>query len=313
LRLKDAENAQRLEKTLIEFSDNVQFMRGIQPDENRLALVEQLIESIRRVDYVYVIREQEHNSERANPNSELFDPLKAAVIYRNSGNIDEACWLTFLSIHFGKHKNTGWRLARDIYGALEGEEIWSWDRVIDRPGGLANWLVENYETLVADGTPRHFGNHRKYETLRPSSSKNTGAVLSSYIRWIDEYGSHSRLFEHAMHEAGGNARSAFRYLYDNMNVLRFGRTAKFDYLTMLAKLGLASIEADSPYLIGSTGPLRGAKLLFGGSTSSAIHSAQALEELVVSLGDELQVGMQEMEDSLCNWQKSPGRFIRFRG
>ena len=43
---------------------------------------------------------------------------------------------------------------------------------------------------------------------------------------------------------------------------RFGRTARFDYLTMVGKLGLANIAPGSPYMVGATGPLKGAALLF---------------------------------------------------
>ncbi|MBJ4881314.1 hypothetical protein JGF18_24565, partial [Salmonella enterica subsp. enterica serovar Derby] len=72
------------------------------------------------------------------------------------------------------------------------------------------------------------------------------------------------------------------------------------------------IEADSTYMAEATGPRRGANLLFGGSTSN-IYSTTLLENWVSELDSYLNVGMQVMEDSLCNWQKSPERFIRFRG
>jgi hypothetical protein len=92
-------------------------------------------------------------------------------------------------------------------------------------------------------------------------------------------------------------------------VSSFGRTAKFDYLTMLGKLGLAEIEPPTPYMSGATGPLEGARLLFGRPRLTA----NSAERLVVELGTQLKVGMQVMEDSLCNWQKSPARFVAFRG
>jgi hypothetical protein len=96
-------------------------------------------------------------------------------------------------------------------------------------------------------------------------------------------------------------------------VASFGRTAKFDYLTMLGKLGLAPIVPGRAYLDGATGPLRGAKLLFLGSPNAGGLSTNELDTRVGQLGAALQVGMQEMEDSLCNWQKSPGRFEAYRG
>ena len=91
-------------------------------------------------------------------------------------------------------------------------------------------------------------------------------------------------------------------------IARFGRVAKFDYLAMVASLGLANIEPDSTYLKGSTGPLEGARLLFGDKRTTG-----QLENWLVELGDHLGVGMQVLEDALCNWQKSPHVFVPFRG
>jgi hypothetical protein len=105
----------------------------------------------------------------------------------------------------------------------------------------------------------------------------------------------------------------FDYLYQSMAaVRRFGRMARFDYLTMLGKLGLAPIEPGIAYIRGSTGPLRGANLLLGGSTTSVTNVA-TLEQSVVELGATLNVRMQVLEDALCNWQKSPYTFKKFRG
>ncbi len=84
--------------------------------------------------------------------------------------------------------------------------------------------------------------------------------------------------------------------------------ARFDYLTMIGKLGFAPIKPARPYLQGATGPVRGARLLFGTDDGTA-----TLDEWLVELGAEMNVGMQVLEDSLCNWQKSPGEFRPFRG
>jgi hypothetical protein len=77
---------------------------------------------------------------------------------------------------------------------------------------------------------------------------------------------------------------------------------------MLSKLGLAQVEPGSTYMNGSTGPLRGARLLFGGN-----YAAPDLDGWLVDLDGELHVGMQVLEDALCNWQKSPEIFKSFRG
>ena len=116
----------------------------------------------------------------------------------------------------------------------------------------------------------------------------------------------------AVQRAGGDAHQAFDDLYRSMRVVtRFGRTARFDYLTMVGKLGLAPIAPGSAYLQGSTGPVEGARLLFGNSRG-AVLSATELDGWLVDLDTRLHVGMQVLEDALCNWQKSPGKFKPFR-
>ncbi|WP_442869960.1 hypothetical protein [Bradyrhizobium sp. CCBAU 45389] len=42
-------------------------------------------------------------------------------------------------------------------------------------------------------------------------------------------------------------------------------------------------------------------------------SARALQAKADALDDYLKVGKQVIEDSLCNWQKSPGTYEYFRG
>ena len=92
-------------------------------------------------------------------------------------------------------------------------------------------------------------------------------------------------------------------------VWRFGRTSKFDYLSMAGKLGLANIKPGHPYLQYATGPLDGARLLFGNSTANTQTTNLRLRELGLHLN--LYYGMQIMEDAVCNWQKSPDTFISF--
>jgi hypothetical protein len=95
-------------------------------------------------------------------------------------------------------------------------------------------------------------------------------------------------------------------------VWRFGRLAKFDYLSMLGKLDLADIEPGSTYLEGATGPAAGARLLFAGDSKADIPLVR-LDQLLKEMEAKLAVGMQALEDALCNWQKQPERFTSFRG
>lgn len=286
---------------------------GIATNGHRFAYVSQLIESIRRVRYISVILQRPIDPRRSDPSSELFDPYKGAALLSAQGNFDEACWQVFISVHFGKHRTHGWRCARAVYGGLGGQR-WDWRRVSTNPQSFRDWLAQHQSTFSAGGPYGGFGNHRKYQSLDATSPSGTGAAFETYVGWIGTNRSHAEFFQNAVNEAGDDPRQSFARLYDSMSsVASFGRTARFDYLTMIAKLGLAPIVADRPYLQGATGPLRGAKLLFLGDPTSNRLSTNELESRVIGLGQSLNVGMQEMEDSLCNWQKSPGQFRPYRG
>src|SRR5208282_6574722 len=102
----------------------------------------------------------------------------------------------------------------------------------------------------------------KYETLRPGSARGTGSVIQSYVAWIGANRGHSLLLDEARQAGGPDPKAVFDYLYRSMAVVTsFGRTGRFDFLTMLGKLRLANIEPGTPYLPGATGPLAGARLL----------------------------------------------------
>ena len=208
----------------------------------------------------------------------------------------------------------GWRLLRDVYGSLGDDALWDWARTSSNPGGFRHWLGKSEAILEgADGIARHFGNHRKYQSLDAASPSGTGAAIESYVKWVRPPRTHVMFIKESQKEIGENRRKLFDYLYRSMTeVMSFGRMAKFDYLTMIGKLELARVEPGSTYLEGATGPLVGARLLFSGSNTARIRR-QDLDSRSVELGDALGVGMQVVEDALCNWQKNPGKFVPFRG
>ena len=307
VRPRDLVRAQLLGQQLIAFHQQQRMLPGIHEFTRRQVLIEQLIESIRRVEYVAAIRGRELSNRRLDPTDEMFDPLKAAILCQRRGNTEEAFWLVFLFVHFGKHSQGGWRYIREIYGKLGKGGRWDWASTRSDTAGFRRWLGSHQDIL--NRIPCGFGNHRKRESLNAYSSNGTGAVVESYVRWVNCSRTHRNLVDTALQENNGDPRLAFDCLFRSMNdVIRFGRLARFDYLTMLGKLGLASIEPGSTYLQGSSGPVKGARLLFGGK-----YRPQRLDRWLVELGTELNVGMQVLEDALCNWQKNPDRFVPFRG
>ena len=52
--------------------------------------------------------------------------------------------------------------------------------------------------------------------------------------------------------------------------------------------------------------------MFFDNIKAAVDSA-ALDQSLVDLANHLDVNMQDMEDAVCNWQKSPNVYKPFRG
>jgi hypothetical protein len=194
---------------------------------------------------------------------------------------------------------------KDVYGRL-GAGIWDWASVSAAPAAFAAWLAGSWTAIGGK-----FGNHRKYESLRPTANRNMGRVVADYVQWIGPNG-HARFFANTIRRAGNDPNVIFDVLYREMPVVSFGRLAKFDYLMLLARYGIAPISPGAAYLDGATGPRSGVSLLFTGSHNSG-WSADALQDMLDDLDRDLTVGMAVMEDALCNWQKSPLRFVHYKG
>lgn len=297
--------ARRLERDLSAHSASVRHLPGIATQAALETLAMQMVASLRRHDYTRIML-QRVSPLRADPKSALFDPERAAIYHAANGNLDEAVWLIFLATHFGKHGAHGWTRVRDVYSGL-GAITWTWAAVSAQPNAFRAWLQANHHYVGGA-----FGNHRKYESLNPASTASTANVIDSYLAWVGPSRSHVAHFANLVRIGGNHQHAIFDHFYKTMNVLRFGRLGKFDFLAQLGRLGLAPIEPGKAYLVGATGPQRGARLLLGG-TATAKLNINDMENWLQRLDADLGVGMQVMEDSLCNWQKSPDVFVHFTG
>ncbi len=302
--------AKELDEKLKAYRFNGNALPGIASTAEREALVAQMVDSVARIDYVKAIVKRPVSPRRLDPKeAKMFDPLRAAIQHTRDGNEDEAFWLVFLFVHCGKHLTRGYGLLRMVYGALDDDFLWTWKRFTQDPGDFSLWLGQHMDTVLQRRREFPFGNHRKYESIG-----QLDAVLASYAGWIASNSSHRRFIDAAKAKVGNDPKLLFDHLYKDMDAVhRFGRTAKFDYLTMLGKIGLVDIEPPVAYMVHATGPVRGARLLFSGAVDNYALSKQMLEKLSVDLETTLGVGMQVIEDSLCNWQKSPVNYLPFRG
>jgi hypothetical protein len=299
-----ARRLQQLDRGLLEFSNADTPLAGVTDGLARRTLAKQMIASLRRLDYTTILKNRDIHPDRANPDSDLFDPERAALLYARNGNPNEAIWLIFLSIHFGKHATHGWGMVRDVYSGL-GDGRWTWERAAAQPAAFGMWLNANRSSIRGA-----FGNHRKYETLDADSRSSTARVIESFLEICKP--TPADYFAGLVRSTGNDPMEIFDAAYHDLRIVRFGRLAKFDFLGLLGRMDLAPVKPGSAYLRGATGPLRGARLLVDGDPGS-VTRADDLDGTLRRLDQVLDVGMQVMEDSLCNWQKSPRRFIHFRG
>lgn len=281
---------------------------GLNSPKRKHTLVAQLIDSIRRIEYLRLTSIRAKSASLHTPYSGSFQPLGGGAVLYNAGQTDDAYWLVYLATHFGKHKTDGWNLTEDFYGRFGQGGIWDWATSSQDPLAIFRWLEAIYPNVTSAGRSRRFGNHRKFETLKPGP-KGTGHAVATYIQWVAEHGSHQELIREAQRRVGQNPKEVFAYLYKDLDkVAKLGRLGKFDLLCNLSNLLIAPILADRPYIAGSTGPADGAKLLFGNGLS-----IRGLDSACAELAEHLDVSPQVIEDALCNWQKSPEQYVYFRG
>lgn len=312
MRPADRELAYFLDQKLRQFDQNVRPLLGIHNEYSKACLIEQMVDSIRRIKYVITIKNKELSETCCQSDSIAFDPFKAAILHHRRSNIDEAFWLIFLGTHFGKHKNKKWELVKGVYGELNSGNAWTWDRVQNHLNEFRRWLSRNQPELKELGS---FGNHRKYQSLGAFNEKGTGSTIASYTDWVGEAGHLAMIENRFSFEERNDPQRLFHSLYKSMSsIMGFGRTAKFDFLTMVGKIGLLNIIPDLTYMNQATGPLRGARLLFGGDVNSQL-SHRNLELYLTELDNYLGLyfGKQVLEDSICNWQKSPANYQYFGG
>lgn len=203
---------------------------------------------------------------------------------------DEAVWRCFVAAHLGRTSARGQAqiesAGRFLCAFLE-RPFWTWEKVAAAPDALEEWLHECPDDLATLA----FGNHRKYESQKPGL---IWSVMDSFITLAKQYESPSQLIaSHASEDC-----DPFNELYRRLRpIRRFGRTGRFDFLVLLLDVGLIADEPTSSYLKGATGPLKGARKLWGPKTPTELDQAAA--ELAMQIG----VSPIILEDALCNWQK----------
>ncbi len=249
-------------------------------------------------EFANAISECEERSRRLRKFLELAHRLpKTDILFwlakaQHSMEFDETLWRAFLAGHFGRTSTDSPETvpsAAKILCGFGGEPHWTWKRVSSELISLRPWLMENRKNLKS----LRFGNHRKYESHKPLILH---AVIASFCSWVvDNGGTPSRAFGTSM---DGNHEASFDRLYSSLrHVFRLGRTGVFDLLCLLGNTGILTVRPGSCYLRGSTGPLRGARKLWGQ------RAPAELSELADATAKGVEIPSGIFEDALCMWQK----------
>lgn len=298
---------QQISDALLKHSQKTRPLPGIADRAARDTLAMQIIASLRREDYFKAIQARGPiGAERANPHSDRFEAELGVVHLIQQGHVDEAAWLIFLMVYLAKPAESGWKRLRDIYGRL-GKGRWDWATVSADPDSFGHWLAANWQ-----GIGGKFGNHRKYESLRPNAARPMGPAVATYVRWVNAGGGHRALFSQMVRDAGNDPHTIFDAFYRGLPVKGFGRLGRFDWVAMLARYQFIPAEAGSAYLKDATGPKAGVRLLFTDNSRSTTKP-ERLQAWLDDLDRDLGVGMEVLEDSICNWQKKPTVFEHFKG
>lgn len=307
------EDAARLDAAIAEYERSSVPLPGLAEPGHREVLIQQLIDSEQRVLYTDRLLSRPMSPASADPRDESFDPLRAAVLHARAGDLDEAMWLVYLFVHFGKHRYSGWRYIRYVYGAFGSDRTawWTWERTSNDVTSFRYWLDEHQDAFHSEGGRHGFGNHRKYVSLDAWKPQGTGAAIESYVDWIHAAGGGHR--ERFASLTGATPEDTFDAAYASLkDVIQFGRTARFDYLTMTSKLELFELRPPHSYIVSATGPLTGARLLLRGDKDSR-ESARVLQAELKELGIRAGIRPDVLEDAICNWQKRPADYLKFSG
>jgi hypothetical protein len=228
------------------------------------------------------------------------EPRSMDILYwileaKAAGRFDEALWRAFLAAHFGRASADADGRTIDSAGRLlcgfSDSPIWTWDAVSSGLPVLEIWLRDHAAQL---STLLQFANHRQQG--RSKQPAGLFMVIESFVRWVDRHGGTP---QRAFSTTGAQTpEAAFDILYHRlMEIHDFGRLACFDTPIFLAELGLLTARPGSCYLEGSSGPLRGARKLWG-----ALPSAE-LARRADDLARRVPLPYDIVEDALCMWQK----------
>ena len=223
------------------------------------------------------------------------DIFRWIIEAKTAGDLDEALWRGFLATHFGRGsadpaKRLQVESAAQLLCGFGDSPRWTWDAVSSQPEVFEDWLEDEIDQLQ---NVIQFGNHRKRRSKQPG---DIFRVVESFVEWVDRHG---KTPQRAFTTIGARTpEERFDVLYYRaLELYDFGRLAALDMLILLGEVGVLAIRPGSVYLKGATGPLAGARKLWGNLPVAKL--AWRADELA----RRADLPFDIVEDALCMWQK----------
>ena len=101
----------QLDQGLQDFSNNRQRLLGVINASQRNTLAMQMVASLRRLDYTRLIKSRDISADRADPDSNLFEPERAAALLARNGRFPLFALLRRSGARFG---SSGVRREADV-------------------------------------------------------------------------------------------------------------------------------------------------------------------------------------------------------
>lgn len=258
----------------------------------------QTLDSIKRIQIYESYRERAQNADNDSL-SYYHTYIPFILTQRKTISLENKIWFLYLATYFGKSRKSKWDLFRRA-SFDSNNELLSVEGILSNRKNYFDYLKSIDFFKDAD-----FSNHRKFIAKRLEGNK--GFINSSnYV--LDNLSKF--LFTSFV---------SFDEVYCRSHKIpNFGRMAAFDFTSSLCKCELKVKEPESMYLKNSTGPLVGLgyflKMANGKNITKAnkVKFGNELLEWFLKNSDIFMVA-QVLEDSICNWQKSPKSYMRYFG
>lgn len=139
------------EEQLLSFSRQVRPLPGISGDAARKRLARLIVEITTNEGLFTGADHSVSTVAITDSHQKTFDPQAAARILFSENQVEEACWLIFLSVYVGKQPGEDSELFRNIYNGLSSGFEWTWQAITKNPLVFKSWLLEKQSALKSKG------------------------------------------------------------------------------------------------------------------------------------------------------------------